>query len=257
MMPDLPLAERWFDVTPMGDAITLLTEPHAAPYIWSNIWHVRGRDRDLLIDTGNGIGALRPVVEELSGGRPVIAVATHSHFDHIGGLHEFDVRWCHSADAPDVEAVGDPLRLLERDLSEAFVQDMAYYGYEPAEVLIDSLPFDGFDIEGFSTRPATVDRALADGDEIRLGDRTFEVLHVPGHTPGSIALWDERSGALFTGDTVYVDDAVHAEDPGRFAESLARLRGLPVEVVHGGHNRSFGREELVAKIDATLAGRTG
>ena len=253
-MRELPVAERWFEVTSVGDGVTLVTEPRATPFIWSNIWHVRGRDRDLLVDSGNGIGRLRPVIEDLSTGREVIAVATHSHFDHIGGLHEFDARWVHRADAPGVEVVSEPLRLLGRDLSSAFVRDMAFYGYEPPEVLVDAVPFAGFDVGAFVTQPAKVDRLLDEGDDVYLGDRGFRVLHVPGHTPGSIALWDEGNGVLFTGDTVYADDPVHAEDRDAFAHSLERLQALPVEVVHAGHNRSLGRQELRASIDALLAG---
>jgi glyoxylase-like metal-dependent hydrolase (beta-lactamase superfamily II) len=61
---------------------------------------------------------------------------------------------------------------------------------------------------------------------VDLGDRSFEVLHVPGHTPGSIALWDPACGLLFTGDTAALDDPLHAEDEDAFAASLTRLRGF-------------------------------
>ena len=50
----LPLAERWYERKTIDDTITLLWEPHVVPLMRCNIWHVRGRDRDLVIDTGMG-----------------------------------------------------------------------------------------------------------------------------------------------------------------------------------------------------------
>ena len=55
----LPIADRWFEIRRVSDDITLLWEPHVVPLMRCNIWHVRGRDRDLMIDTGMGIASLR------------------------------------------------------------------------------------------------------------------------------------------------------------------------------------------------------
>jgi glyoxylase-like metal-dependent hydrolase (beta-lactamase superfamily II) len=250
----LPVVDRWFDVQGVAEGVRLLTEPHVDPYLVSNAWLVSDRDRDVLVDTGNGIAPLRPVVEALAEGRPIVAVATHAHFDHVGGMHEFDERWVHRADAEEMATMPDPLRLLGAQLSAAFVEDMAFYGYEPPDVLVRALPEPGFDVAAFRTRPSRATRELEDGDLIDLGDRRLEVLHVPGHTPGSIALWEPEEGLLFTGDTVYVDDALAATDRDAFGRSVRRLRELPARLVLGGHNRPFGRDELVAVIDRQLAG---
>ncbi len=98
-MTDLPVAERWFRTEQVTDEITLLVEDHLDVFFESNVWHVRGRDRDLVVDTGNGIGDLRAELEPFADDRSIVAVATHHHFDHVGGLHAFDERWCHAADA--------------------------------------------------------------------------------------------------------------------------------------------------------------
>ncbi|MFB3738397.1 MAG: MBL fold metallo-hydrolase [Candidatus Velamenicoccus archaeovorus] len=252
-MQALPVADRWFELREVADGVHLIEEPHVDPYLASNVWLVRGRDRDLVIDTANGIAPLRPVVEG-HGGRPVVAVATHAHFDHVGGMHEFDARWIHPADAAEMAEPSDPLRLLGADLSPAFIRDMAYYGYAPPEVLLRALPEAGFDVAGFRTRPAGATRELEDGDVVELGDRRLEVLHVPGHTPGSIALWEPSARVLFTGDTVYADDALHAIDRAAFERSLLRLRELPAALVCAGHNRPFGHGELVAIVERELGG---
>ena len=54
----LPIADRWFEHRSIGEGITLLWEPHVIPLMRCNIWHDRGRDRDLIIDTGMGVASL-------------------------------------------------------------------------------------------------------------------------------------------------------------------------------------------------------
>src|SRR6188474_3884672 len=78
-----PIADRWFETKRISDDITLLWEPHVIPLMRCNIWHVRGRDRDLVVDTGMGVCSLVDEMQDLLE-RPVTAVATHGHDDHIG-----------------------------------------------------------------------------------------------------------------------------------------------------------------------------
>jgi hypothetical protein len=56
---NLPVADRWFRTERVAPDLTLLVEQHLDPFFESNVWHLRGRDRDLVVDTGNGIGDLR------------------------------------------------------------------------------------------------------------------------------------------------------------------------------------------------------
>ena len=110
-MLDLPVADPWFVRERVGDGITLITEPHVHPLLRCNVWHVEGRDIDLVVDTSLGLRPLRHLVErELAGG--LLAVATHAHSDHIGGLHEFPDRAIHAAEAASLDDVGrrDPRR---------------------------------------------------------------------------------------------------------------------------------------------------
>jgi glyoxylase-like metal-dependent hydrolase (beta-lactamase superfamily II) len=90
-----------------------------------------------------------------------------------------------------------------------------------------------------------------------LGDRAFNVYHLPGHSPGSIALYEKSTGTLFAGDTVYdgaLFDLVYHSNRAIYRESLKRLRELPVSVVYGGHNGIVGRDRMIEIIDAYLAG---
>jgi glyoxylase-like metal-dependent hydrolase (beta-lactamase superfamily II) len=251
---ELPVAARWFRSERVAEGITLLVEDHLDPFFESNVWHLRGRDRDLVVDAGNGIGDLRAELAPLIEDRAVAAVATHHHFDHIGGLHAFEERWCH---ADDADRIRDPdrLALLRRDYFPGLEEDIRWFGYEPPACVVTALPREGFDLAVWRTQPAEPTRLLAEGDVVDLGDRSFEVLHVPGHTAGSIALWDAQGGLLFTGDTAALGDPLSADDEEAFAASLRRLRTLPVELVCAGHGPAFGRDELVALIDEQLAAR--
>jgi glyoxylase-like metal-dependent hydrolase (beta-lactamase superfamily II) len=249
---ELPVAERWFRDRDAGGGVTLLVEQHIDQLWESNVWHVRGRDRDLLVDTANGVGALRPAVVPLTSGRPLVAVATHGHFDHSGGLHEFDDRRCHPDDEADVR---EPfrLRLRREDFDEEIVGMYAYYGYPVPELAVRAVPAADFDLAGWVTPGAVPTSLLVEGDLVDLGDRVFEVLHTPGHTAGSISVWEERTGTLFTGDAIYVDDKLSWDDREAFLRSLERIRELPVQVVHAGHGRTFGRDDLHAAITSELA----
>lgn len=251
---DLPVAERWFRTRRITSEVVLLVEDHLDPFFESNVWHVQGRDRDLVVDTGNGIGDLRTELAIHAGDRPFVAVATHDHFDHTGGLHAFEERWCHPADADGIiEPEG--LALLREDFRPGLEDEIRRYGYEPPDLVITAVPRSDFDVRGWRTPAAEPTRLVEEGDVVDLGDRTFEVLYVPGHTAGSIALWDERSGLLFTGDTAALDDPLHAEDEEAFVDSIIRLLDLPVELVCAGHARPFGSDELKDLIDAQLRSR--
>src|SRR5215813_10880508 len=92
------IADRWLETRRIDDDITLLWEPHVIPLLRCNIWHVRGRDRDLMIDTGMGIASLKQATRDLLQ-KPVIAVATHIHADHVGGHHEFEECLVHRLEA--------------------------------------------------------------------------------------------------------------------------------------------------------------
>jgi glyoxylase-like metal-dependent hydrolase (beta-lactamase superfamily II) len=126
------------------------------------------------------------------------------------------------------------------------------------DALIDALPFTGFDLEGFRITSVAPTREVDEGDVIDLGNRHFEILHLPGHSVGSIGLWEAASGTLFSGDAIYdgpLLDELPDSDIAEYVTTMRRLRELPVSVVHGGHEPSFGRSRMVEIADAYLASR--
>jgi glyoxylase-like metal-dependent hydrolase (beta-lactamase superfamily II) len=249
------VAERWFERRKIDDDITLIWEPYVDPLIRCNIWHVRGRDRDMVIDTGLGIASLRDAARDIFGKR-ITAVATHTHFDHVGGMHEFDECIVHEAEERILAAGESGMLLRASDFSEADKQALSAVGYPiEREELISAIPRSRFDIAAHRMLPAPHTYTVTEGDTLDLGDRVFEVLHLPGHSPGSIGLWEKDTGVLFSGDAVY-DGGLLTSFPDAniddYIRTMLRLRELPVRVVHGGHENSFGKERLVEIADRYL-----
>ena len=227
----------------LADDISLIFEPGVASFLRCNIWHVRGRDFDLVIDTGMGLSPLKDWVMRESD-RPIKAICTHCHFDHSGGLHEFDCRLGHRAEA---EILANP-----RNAAVAF-------GSNWSEIeILDPRLHPAYHADTYRITPAPLTGYLDEGDVIDLGNRAFQVLHLPGHSPGSIGLWDPKARLLFSGDAVYdgeLLDTIYHSDPTVYRQTLNRLRGLEAEVFHAGHYPSFGRARLHHLIDDYLEGR--
>lgn len=253
-MPELPVAPNWFRVTEIDDSITRIEEPFADPWVSANIWHVRGRDRDVLIDTGLGVASLHEEVTALFPGREPIAVVTHAHLDHLGSGHEFAECWAHVLEPTEAMGQGtlsgpELLRILGAEGVEFDT---------PADTMVSAVPHAGYDTQTYELRPVRPTRTLVDGDSIELGDRTLTVLHLPGHTPGSMGLFDQEHGILFTGDVIYdplaILDNLVGSDAAAYATSMRRLLTLDVDVVHTGHGESFGRCRLHELVHEYLGG---
>ncbi len=224
----------------LSDGVTLVHEPWIKPFYRCNMWHVRGRDRDLLLDTGLGHFSLRDHVRLVTG-RPIVCVASHTHFDHIGGHHEFADRCVHGAEA---DILADPRN--EATLADRYATDEMFL----------RVP-EGWQSGRYRVLPAAANRILAAGDVVDLGDRAFEVIHTPGHSPGGIGLFERRTGIFLSGDIVYdgplIDDVYHS-DRAVYVETMQRLLSLPVSIVHGGHFASFGPVRFRQIIDEYVEG---
>ncbi len=164
------------------------------------VWDGRSPDA-LVLDPG--MGAADPLLERVAvnGLRTHLIANSHGHIDHI-----FD-------DAPLMRGSGAPL---------AIHPDDAYR-------------LDGRNSYGFELEAVTATQALRDGDQLRIGDLVFDVLHVPGHTEGSACLYEERGGLLLSGDVLFAGSYGRTDLSGgndeQMAASLARLaREMPAGV---------------------------
>lgn len=225
--------QGWFAVADLGGGLFRIHEPHVHKFFRANIFLLHGRDADLLIDFGMGLRPLAPLVAWLSSGAPLIAVATHSHADHIGGFHEFANRRAHSSEAsvcvtmPESETFADMFRALD----------------DPVAIP----PNPVWRKQDYRIAAAPLDIALEEGDVVSLGDRRLEVLHLPGHSPGCIGLIDRENGLFFAGDAIYrgmlVDDLPHS-DRTVYRATMARIAALDISVAHGGHGDALSAEEM-------------
>ena len=179
------------------------------------VWDGRSADA-LVLDPG--MGAAQPLMERVvaNGLRLHLVANSHGHIDHV-----FD-------NGPLVRESGAPL---------AIHPDDAYR-------------LDGRNNYGFQVERSVATQDLREGEQLRIGDLVFDVLHTPGHTEGSVCLYEERRGLLLSGDVLFAGAFGRTDLPGgneeQMVASLARLaREMPavVRVLPGhGPETTLGRE---------------
>lgn len=218
---------EWYDLERRADGVLRVTEPFVDAYYSANLYFLKGRDRDLLVDAGMGILPLKQVLP-LTGGKPVLALATHIHIDHVGALHEFDDRA-----GPASEAA----------LFQTMPDEATFAGeYRHRDQPVAREPYAGWRIEDYRLTPAPLTLPLAEDDKVDLGDRVFDVLELPGHSP-CIALFDAKDGLLFSGDAIYDEqllDDMACSDVAAYCQTMERLiRDIDPRIVYGGHGEPF------------------
>lgn len=192
-----------------------------------------GSQRSLLIDTGLGIGNISEAAAKLTD-KPVTAVATHIHWDHIGGHKYYPDFYAHEAELDWLDGgFPQPLETIKGYVTERC--DL------PEDFHIDDYRF-------FQGKPT---RVLHGGEHIRLGDRVIEVIHTPGHSPGHMCFWEEKTGYLFTGDLAYrgmLTAWFPSTDPEAYLKSLETVAALPVKKVFPAHHALDIRPEMIIRM---------
>ena len=225
---------NWFTIDQIDENTHIISEYRH----WeeTHCYLLNGSERSLLIDTGLGICNIYHEVMKLTG-KPVTAVATHIHWDHVGGHRYFPDFYAHKEELDWLNG-GFP---LSRETVQAMVAERC------------DLP-EGFDVRGYTMFQGTPTRLLEDGSFIDLGGRQVEVLHTPGHSPGHLCFWEAERGYLFTGDLVYLDTLFAyypSTDPIAYLASLEKVASLPAKRVFPGHHSlDIGPELLVRMRDA-------
>ena len=158
---------EWFQIQKIDDQTYMIKEVNYWQYNVNYL--ILGSERAILFDSGPGVYSIRKVVETLTD-LPVTVFASHLHFDHVGNHNEFD----HIA-------LPDMANLRDQTVNGRF------WMTEDQHLYHENISF-------------PVAEWWADGDTIDLGDRTLEVLFVPGHMKESDALWDADNNQLFLGD---------------------------------------------------------
>lgn len=166
---------------------------------------VEGRDKALLIDTMTGLRGLPAFVATLTD-LPVEVALTHGHMDHAGGVFEFGRCYIHPADIPMLDGRTLPARV-------GYVRGQLPPGEAPeASAFVPDGPVEFVPLKA--------------GDKLDLGGRALEVLHVPGHTRGSLCYLDTASGDFFAGDACNNNTLLMMDVSATIEEYLGALLAL-------------------------------
>jgi glyoxylase-like metal-dependent hydrolase (beta-lactamase superfamily II) len=207
--------QDWFEVYRIADGVFAIYEPGQFEEVISFL--VTGEDRALLFDTGLGIGDMKRVVEQLTD-LDVVVLNSHTHYDHIGGNHQFDTIYGRDTEYTRGRAAGSPPEAVAEFLDEGWVWKPLPEGFVAAE---------------FRSRPFTITRIVDEGDVIDLGGRRLEILSTPGHAPDAICLLDRDNRILLTGDSFYLAPLyTHLEgsDFLDYSNTATRLAGLADDI---------------------------
>ena len=194
---------------------------------------LNGTKRSLLIDTGLGICNISEVISELTD-KPVTAIATHIHWDHIGGHKYYPDFYTHEAELDWLNGgFPQPLETIKE-----YVVDRCEL---PTDFQINEYKF-------FQGKPTKI---LHGGEHIDLGGRMVAVIHTPGHAPGHMCFWEANTGYLFTGDLVYKDTLTAwfpSTDPKAYLKSLETVSELPAKRVFPAHHSLDIQPELLTRL---------
>jgi glyoxylase-like metal-dependent hydrolase (beta-lactamase superfamily II) len=181
-----------------------------------------------------GLDSIYPIKEIINKYKlkPTWILLTHSHWDHISGLAQVkkDLQlpiYVHELDAHNVRRPG-----------------------------ADKLPL-MFPIEGVEP-----DHFIKDGDNIKLGKEFFEVIHLPGHSPGGVGFYNTKNNMLISGDTLFQGSMGNLSfpecNPKHMWESLKKLAKLPKETrVYPGHGEAttIGNESWLSNAENIFGNR--
>lgn len=154
-------------------------------------------------------------------------ILTHTHLDHMGCLPDVKEKiphaelWVHKNEGEPMEQ-GDDRTIYGMEMFKTMCQ--AQFNLGP----------DAFNLH--------VDRKLEGGQNLTVGGTAWEVMHIPGHSIGGIALYNREDKILIPGDVIYADSAIGRFDlfganGAHLKESLLALSQLDVEILLPGHNR--------------------
>ena len=233
------VSNEWFEVYRLDNNVFAIYEPHQWQEVISYL--ILGREKALLFDTGNGIGKISEIVNQLTI-LPVVVLNSHTHFDHIGGNAEFRDILAMDTDYTRNNVAGYSNELVQEEVSEE-----AICGSLPAEI----------NPATYYTPSFTVKTFIKDGYKIDLGGRILEVLSTPGHTPDAISLLDLDLGLLWVGDIYYEGPIwlfVPETDLDVFYNSVKRLCNIVphLNTLYPAHNTPIAQPQSLYALKKAL-----
>ncbi|HWR12927.1 MAG TPA: MBL fold metallo-hydrolase [Rectinemataceae bacterium] len=199
--------------------------------IGENVYAVQTGEDGFLVDPGDDPEAIAGFLSQKAIKISLI-VLTHGHLDHTSAIPGLMEKWA-----------ANPPKIAVHRLDASY---LGAKGEETNRILFDTISAPGFFSSYWKGLPEPA-ILLDEGDAIQ--GTGFRVLHTPGHSAGSLCLYDRDEGVLISGDTLFRDGVGRTDgpdsDPAALEKSLARLASLPPDtVVYPGHGprTTIGRE---------------
>ena len=205
---DLIMENSWFKTRAIAESVLMIQEPLnklAPDYLTNsiNMFVIHDKKEALLIDCGTGIYSIfNEVMPHLEPRTIVTPFITHNHWDHVGSLYEFDSALIHELDAKKLSEVED-LDKIRQDVlerNESFIRKA----------------FTGESIH------------VKNGEWLQVGKLELQIIHLPGHTQGSIGLWYPDEKFMFVGDSFQTGFVYADENPKDFFKTLQKLDEIKV-----------------------------
>lgn len=227
--------KQYFNVKKIMDGVYQISDPiSGSAMVCSTL--IVGQEKALLVDTGNGIGDLKALINSITP-LPLIVVNSHGHVDHVSGNYQFEKIYIHPEDIPIKEKylipgvkgyVVEYFKQQELVFPEAFLKE-EYVSRNDNSVLIP----------------------IKEGQLFDLGGKELEVIHFPGHTKGSIALIDKRNRILFSADSISCHVLMFLEEStsiSTYLDSLKKVNQLEFDKVIASHYIEPYNRDIVEKL---------
>ncbi len=198
-----------------------------------------GAREALLIDTGMGVADISCVVRSLTD-KPVTAIATHIHYDHVGGHRQYENNfYVHPA---ELDWITGHFPLTDEQIA-------GFLGERPCAFPPDFVP------ENYRMFSGPPSKLVNDGEWIGPSDRPIQLLHTPGHSPGHLCFYDPERQYLFTGDLIYLGEFFlyyPSTDPIAYRESVKKLRNLSVKKLFPAHHNLEITPGIIAEVETAF-----
>ena len=208
---------HWFEIYKLNDLTYAFLEPNHWEEVISYL--IIGKTRAVLFDAGMGIADIHAEVTTITS-LPTIVINSHSHYDHIGGNHQFNDIWSFRND-------------FENDRIERGYSNSECRKYMTEESYIN-LP-STVDLSTFFIPGIHITKYLHHKETIDLGGRVLTVHSTPGETPGAISLSDDLYNIFFAGDLLYPGPLwLHLNESNwfEFSRSIDYLSAMHDDIQH-------------------------
>lgn len=229
--------QDWFEVYKLSDNTYAIYEPNQWQEAISYL--LLGSEKAMLVDTLQGIGDLKAVVDQLTS-LPIIVMNTHSHYDHVSSNHQFETIYGLQMPYTATNAKGHDNAQMRGSMTP--------------ETIWKNLPED-FSFDTYESKAYEIDKFVKDKEIIDLGGREIEVAFIPGHSPDSVILVDKKNRMMMTGDTFYPAPIYVYSDTSSFQDFFMSAQIMfgyrhDVDFLLPGHNETMQSSDYLNDLRA-------